>query len=174
MSPNGELEDLFTGPDHYGTLAAGKDGDLYVSLPNEGEIHYADGRGALRPFAQGLSRGDVHDFTLAVSSQGVLYAADSNSGSILRFNSDGSHSVVANVPSLFELPNALVVGPDGILFVQTGRIPLKLYKILPTGAKGLVASNVWGDPLGLALDTRGNLYVSRGGTLDRLSGLMVP
>jgi sugar lactone lactonase YvrE len=103
-----------------------------------------------------------------------LYAADSNTGNVLRFSRDGSHEVVVNLPHLAGFPNAIAISLGGTLFVQTGEIPLNLYRIHPTGEYELVASDAWGDPVGLAFDSQGNLYLSRGGTIDRLKGLTFP
>jgi sugar lactone lactonase YvrE len=174
LSPDGAIENFATGPYDFGTIAADGSGGLYVSIPNSGEIYRAEGDGSLSPFARGLSRGEVHCFTLAVSPEGVLYAADSNTGDILRFSRDGDYVVVAHLSDLTGFPNALSVGPAGTLFVQTGGVPLYLYRVLPTGAYEVVASDVWGDPAGLAFDGQRNLYISRGGTVDRLQGLIVP
>jgi sugar lactone lactonase YvrE len=171
---DGKIENFLVGNDPYGTLATGLDGDLYVSLPSVGEIHHVNVKGSTVIFARNLTRGEVHFFTLASSPEGILYAADSNTGNILQFSEDGSYEVISHLRDLVGFPNALCVAQGRTLFVQTGGIPLNLYRVLPSGDYERVASDVWGDPVGLTLDGKGNLYVSRGGSIDRIRGLTMP
>lgn len=171
---DGTVEDFLTQAHNYGSMAAAPDGELYVSLPEEGNIYRVALDGTWNLFAEGLSTAQPWFFTLATGSDGTLYAADSQTGNVLRFSDTGVSSVVTNIAALVGPPNAISAAPDGTVFVQTGNIPYEMYKVLPDGTQEVVASGVWGDPLGMDFDMDGNLYVSRGGTIERVSGLVTP
>jgi sugar lactone lactonase YvrE len=157
----------------YGNLAVAPSGTMYASSPEEGRIYKVANDGSRSIFTQGLPTTLPWMFTLASSPAGTLHAADSTSGNIIRFSDSGMPTVVTHITSIIGAPNAIAVAPHGDIFVIAGR-NYHLLQILQSGTVRDAASGVWGDPIGLAFDQKGNLYISRSGTIDRVTGLMNP
>lgn len=177
VRPDGTVEDFLTQPRGYGLMAVAPDGRLYVATPAQGAIYRATKDGSWAVFAQGLSQrigGGAWAFRLAFSPDGTLYAADGKTGNVIRFSDSGTFSIVSTIPALVGQPQGLfTISPVGSIFVLTNKERYSLWRIDSNGSTQKVASDIWGDPYGLVFDKDDNLYISRGGSIDRVSGLVL-
>ncbi|WP_042203002.1 stalk domain-containing protein [Paenibacillus camerounensis] len=136
-------------------LAYGSDGNLYVAdsgsnairkitpsgkvvtLAGNGKLGSADGKGGAASFYQPMG--------IAVTESGVVYVADTLNHLIRKINPDGT-TVTLNAPS-----GRIVEHYPGLV------IPSGNYK------DGRLDTALFNEPTGLALDAKGNLYVSDSG-----------
>lgn len=121
---------------------------------------------------------------LAITASGVLYVADTQNHTIRRVDPDGTTTTLAGYPGVaghldgagtdarFNAPIALAVGPDGFIYVSDagshivrrmspdGAVTtLAGYPTLPGSADGQGLGARFNSPGGIAVDTRGLVFV---------------
>jgi hypothetical protein len=83
----------------------------------------------------------------------------SSSGDVHRLAADGTLSLFARLPRGQYTRTHMLAAPDGSVFVSGGFQVGSVFRIDPDGVVSSVATHV-ADPQGIALDTRGNLYLA--------------
>src|SRR4030095_10761193 len=139
-----------------------------------------DGSPVLR---DGRQSGFSDPFGVAVAADGTIYVADAGeSNRIRKISPDGNVTTLAGggegfadgtgASASFNTPSALALGHDGNLYVaDTGNNRIR--KITPEGVVSTVAGNgtagyadgpgsqaQFDGPIGVAVDTKGNIYVA--------------
>lgn len=92
---------------------------------------------------------------LAVTTNGSIYVADTNSNSIMKMDSSGNTTTVAGG---FTSPNAVAVDNNGSIFVADGGNGIKKIDLNGNKSNGAIVSDC--NLLGIALDSKGNTYVT--------------
>jgi hypothetical protein len=82
-----------------------------------------------------------------------------SSGLIERLAGDGSLALFTRLPPGQYNRTHMVVAPDGTVFVSGGFQVRAVYRVTPDGTVTMVASGL-ADPEGIALDSKGRLYVA--------------
>jgi hypothetical protein len=82
-----------------------------------------------------------------------------SSGVIDRLTSDGSFTLFTRLPPGQYNRTHMVAAPDGTVFVSGGFQVRAIYRVAPDGSIATVASGL-ADPEGIALDSKGRLYVA--------------
>jgi sugar lactone lactonase YvrE len=131
---------------HAGGLARDAAGNLFVA--DEHSIFKFAADGTKSTFASGLK------FAVGLCSdgQGHLFVSDGGSHAIYRFTSEGKKSVFAKGISSF----GMACDDAGNLFVSSGE---SIFKFTPAGVKSTFVSGL-GNPIDLAFDSTGNLFVA--------------
>ncbi len=80
-------------------------------------------------------------------------------GEVLKLGSDGMLRLIVRLPGGHYHRTNLTTGPDGSIFVCAGYQIRQIFRISPSGAVSVVASEL-GDPGGIVLDATGALYVA--------------
>jgi sugar lactone lactonase YvrE len=143
-------------------LAFDSFGNLFVAntdFDNPGSIYKYTPNGNRTTFASGLGT----PVGLAFNS-GSLFVADAGSGTIYKFSPTGSKSIFATGLS----PNSLTFDTTGNLFEtdETGNI----YKFDSNGNRTTFASGVdVNGVVGLVFDGDGNLFVSNGNSITKIT-----
>lgn len=142
------------------SLAAGPDGNMYVSSRFEGQVLRVTVDDHVEIFATelGVPTG------LAFSPDGTLFVGD-RSGSILRVAADRTVETFATLPASVAAFH-LAFGPDECLYVTAPTLASHdpIYRITPDRLVDVVYDRL-GRPQGLAFDSAGMLYV-----VDALAG----
>lgn len=86
----------------------------------------------------------------------------SSTGEIYRLSSDGAFAVFARLPRGQYNRINMVAGSDGTVYVSGGFFSGAVFRVTPDGTVTTVASGL-ADPEGIALDSRGVLYVAESG-----------
>ena len=110
----------------------------------------------------GVSYGTDQAFTTAqipLFDSNNLFVADSGSGNIYEFTTNGVRSTFA---SGLASPYGLAFNSAGDLFVSSWSGGGSVTEITPSGAQSVYASG-FGYPIGLAFDSGGNLFVANAG-----------
>jgi hypothetical protein len=111
-------------------------------------------RGWLLPPGELLTR----FMAVAPRLDGALLVFDSL-GQIFRLTSAGELLRLARLPAGHYHRTSLAVGRDDALFVSTGFHVRRLFRVSPSGAVTLLASDL-GDPGGVAVDAEGQIYIA--------------
>lgn len=152
-------------------------GNLYIaeSFADDNKITVMSPDGAVLntfgPAGTGQGQfGDYSPLTLALASDGSVYALDENENDqgqsitrIQKFSASGAFLSAFTIDAVdFSFGAGLTVGPDGNLYLSSFWDDV-IYKYSPTGSLlamlGEAAIN-GGGPTGVALDAAGNLYVT--------------
>lgn len=134
-------------------------GQIFVSiLDNNTIIQFTANGGTPTTFASGLNVPDG----LAFDSAGLLYVANANAGTIVKFPSvptpGGSQTGTAFFSGLFT-PIGLAFNNAGLLYVANANG--STVRTYPGGS--VFANTGLSTPYGITFDTAGNLYVANGG-----------
>ena len=152
---DGEMRPFLTGIMNATGLAAGADGNIYVSSRQEGTVYRVTPSGAASVYAEGMGVATG----IAFDAEGNLYVGD-RSGTIFKIAPDRQIFVFATLePSVAAYH--LAFGIDGILYV-TGPTTSSydaLYAIDRDGATTVFYRGL-GRPQGLAVDVSGAVYVA--------------
>ncbi len=141
-------------------LAVGPDGYLYASSRAEGTVYRISPEGAVSTFAEGMGIATG----LAFDKDGNLYVGD-RSGTIFRLGPHGKHNAAEIFVYATLEPSVaayhLAFRQDGVLLVTapTTSSNQPVYAIDPDGSARVFYRGL-GRPQGMALDSRGNLYVT--------------
>lgn len=141
-------------------LVAGDAPDVYISLPETGEIRrYDAATGTIEPFASGV----VSPFYGQVDASGNLYIQDSALGAIWKIAPDGTKKVLSS-GGLIGTPLSVTIHPvTGELYVSDAAFQ-HVVKVDPvTGEQSVFSDNSHGlydIPGGLAFDADGNLWMT--------------
>lgn len=183
--PNGGT----VGPDGFIYIADGSNHSIRQVRETTGEVTTLAGNGSPGS-SDGSGRNASFNIPLgiAVDGAGTVYVADAGNNRIRKISSDASRlvSTVAgsgfpgyadgtSTAARFNFPNDLVIDPSGNLFVSEFNNHT-IRKITPDGTVSTVAGNGtigtvdgvgknarFNQPGGIALDNRGNLYVTEWG-----------
>jgi sugar lactone lactonase YvrE len=136
------------------SMAAGPDGNLYVSSRFEGRVYrvFGDGRYEVMASDLGVACG------LAFDRDGSLYVGD-RAGTVFRIDPGGRSETFASVPASIAAFH-LAMSPDGVLYVSAPTLASydSVRRIDPDGR--VEALNIpFGRPQGLAFDRQGVLHV---------------
>jgi hypothetical protein len=144
-----------------GALAFDSSGNLFA-VEHWRSIAKFTGDGIQSTFAAGL-QGPIG---LCIDNGGNLFVSDFRSNSIYEFTPDGKRSTFANGIS----PKGMAFDHSNRLFVVQGD---SVFKFTPTGTKSIFASGVsnLSNPIDLALDEAGNLFVVPVRMLDNKNGI---
>ena len=154
ITGNGAREPFVHGLVNPTSMAAGPDGNLYVSSRFEGRVYrvFGDGKYEVMASDLGVACG------LAFGSDGSLYVGD-RAGTVFRIQPGGRTETFASVPSSIAAFH-LAMSPDGVLYVSAPTLASydSVRRIDPDGR--VEALNIpFGRPQGLAFDRHGVLHV---------------
>ncbi len=171
-------------------IAVGPSGKLYIADRSNRFVRKIDANGIISKVAEKAwdeLPGDIHPNGLAVDSKGNLFVSDSGVGKIYKISSNNKVEIIAgngdfvdhgdNGPALsagIRSPGALALSPDNELYIceqQTHRIRKidKTGQIIPvagtgengfSGDGGPAVNAQFQNPLDIAFDSFGNLYVT--------------
>lgn len=143
-----------------GALAFDSSGNLFAVAHHS--VAKFTGDGIQSTFAAGLQQ----PIGLCFDNGGNLFVSDFGSNSIYEFTPDGKRSTFANGIS----PKGMAFDHSNRLFVVQGD---SVFKFTPTGTKSIFASGVsnLSNPIDLALDEAGNLFVVPVRMLDKKTGI---
>jgi hypothetical protein len=96
--------------------------------------------------------------SVAASPDGTLVLLTSG-GELVRLGADGVLVPWTRLPAGQYNRTSMVMAPDGTLYVSGGFHVSAVFRVTPPGRVSVVADNL-GDPEGVALDARGDLYVA--------------
>jgi len=112
------------------------------------------------PAWRGGARGALVPRLIAVASLGAQdLVLLTSGGELFRLAADGTFARFAQLPPGQYLRTSMIAAPDGTVFVSGGFWVASVFRVSADGAVNTVASNL-ADPQGIALDTRGGLYVA--------------
>jgi hypothetical protein len=169
VEPNGTVTPFVSGLETPEGLAFDSQGNLYVGLQGfgtDGGIDKITPQGVVSTFVTHIVGGVAG---LAFDSQGNLYAAI-QSGGVDKISPSGKISGFAGG---FAVSATGTGGPEGLAFDSQGNLyvvdgaGVDLYKVTPSGATSVYASNV--SCFGVALDAAGNAYVGDGFSVNEIS-----
>ncbi len=83
----------------------------------------------------------------------------SSAGELFGFGADGRLAPIARLPRGQYLRVNMVSAPDGTVYVSGGFLLARLFRVAPDGSVSVLAENL-ADPQGIALDSRGDLYLA--------------
>jgi sugar lactone lactonase YvrE len=154
ITGNGAREPFVHGLVNPTSMAAGPDGNLYVSSRFEGRVYrvFGDGRYEVMASDLGVACG------LAFDRDGSLYVGD-RAGTVFRIDPGGRSETFASVPASIAAFH-LAMSPDGVLYVSAPTLASydSVRRIDPDGR--VEALNIpFGRPQGLAFDRQGVLHV---------------
>jgi hypothetical protein len=154
ITGNGAREPFVHGLVNPTSMAAGPDGNLYVSSRFEGRVYrvFGDGRYEVMASDLGVACG------LAFGRDGSLYVGD-RAGTVFRIDPGGRTESFASIPSSIAAFH-LAMSPDGVLYVSAPTLSSydSVRRIDPDGR--VEALNIpFGRPQGLAFDRHGVLHV---------------
>jgi sugar lactone lactonase YvrE len=154
ITGNGAREPFVHGLVNPTSMAAGPDGNLYVSSRFEGRVYrvFGDGRYEVMASDLGVACG------LAFDRNGSLYVGD-RAGTVFRIDPGGRTETFASVPASIAAFH-LAMSPDGVLYVSAPTLASydSVRRIDPDGR--VEALNIpFGRPQGLAFDRQGVLHV---------------
>jgi serine/threonine protein kinase, bacterial len=150
---------------------------IVTTLAGEGNNGYVDGIGTVAQF--GLPIG------VAVNAEGIVYVADENNNCIRQISPSGVVTTLAGdalthgdyadgigTDARFNAPTGIAVDKQGNIYVSDSRNN-RIRKIDPYGevstlagtgqagaANGLASAATFNNPIGIAVDTAGNIYVA--------------
>lgn len=139
------------------TVAASRDGELYLSDVRADAIYRVDSAGVLTPFVEDLAAA-----AMAVAPDGTLYVAEFGGDyGVSAVEPDGSVTAVEIDEPAYGEYEDVAVGQDETLYVSDDHA---VYRIDPDGERLVVADdghdeNSVGSGFRLATDPHGNLYV---------------
>jgi sugar lactone lactonase YvrE len=145
-----------------------------LAVDRDGRVYIADGARVLRLDAEGRldptwsvgSRVDLRaPSALAIAPDGGLYVADADGARVVRLDPSGDLAqswTSAGATSLVS-PQTLVVSSDGRLFVADVGLR-RVLELSDAGGRQPFQREELGDPLPLAMDGAGNLYVGNAST----------
>jgi DNA-binding beta-propeller fold protein YncE len=144
-----------------GALAFDSSGNLFA-VEHWRSIAKFTGDGIQSTFAAGLQE----PIGLCIDNGGNLFVSDFRSNSIYEFTPDGKRSTFATGIS----PKGMAFDHSNRLFVVQGD---SVFKFTPTGTKSIFAAGVsnLSNPIDLALDEAGNLFVVPVRMLDKKNGI---
>ena len=144
-----------------GALAFDASGNLFA-VEHWHSIAKFTGDGIRSTFAAGLRQ----PIGLCFDNKGNLFVSDFGSNSIYEFTPDGKRSTFATGIS----PKGMAFDHSNRLFVVQGD---SVFKFTPTGTKSIFASGVsnLSNPIDLAFDEAGNLFVVPVRMLDKKNGI---
>lgn len=161
FTPGGAQSTFASGLIGASGLAFNSVGNLFAATDG-GNIYQFTPGGARSTFATGLHSPEG----LAFNSAGNLFVADTGSSNIYQFTPGGTRSTFATG---LAGPSGLAIDSAGNLFVANyPRPPIgahnaepdgTIYEFSPGGVQSTFASRLY-DPIGLAFDGTGNLYVA--------------
>ncbi len=167
--------------------SSGRLGVTYAGAPGTDEIAFfavppSSSTGAIGHIA-GAGTGLAFPDAIAFASDGSFFVANAIGNTVTAYartasgNASPSRTIVANVTSAIDDASALAVGPDGSLYVANagaghgGTGSVDSVTVYAPGANGytMPARTITGsatglsEPIGLAVDASGNVYVCNGG-----------
>jgi len=95
-----------------------------------------------------------------------------STGELHRLSSEGVVTLLARLPRGQYHRTSMVAAPDGTVYVSGGFHTGQVFRVAPDGAVTAIASDL-SDPAGIALDSRGALYVAESG-LHRILRIRAP
>ncbi len=156
-------------------LAFDKSGNLFVTVPNYGEVDELDYLLGFQYILNGLSinRVSASSAVLAFDSQGNFYTANGSENIIEKFSSNFTD--IGTIATNLNQPWGLAFDSGGNLYVANsgtnGLLKNTIVKFTPGGVRSTFASMGLNSPQGLAFDSAGNLYVvnSGNGTIQKFA-----
>jgi len=152
LDSSGAKNTFVSGGNPYG-LAFDRAGNLFVAIPNGGNVVKYTPDGQPTTFANGLGRPGG----LAMDSNDNLFVADLTANAIVKITPDGTKTTYA---SGLNKPSAVTFDKAGNLYcseIASGQV----VRISTSGDKTTIASGL-SEPQALAFDQAGNLFVIEG------------